>query len=192
MLTRRRVRPCVTIMTFRSSRAMFSLAKSRNMVAMNDVALLYTSSPDSPCGNLSGVSDMGSGSRRRGLVEKRQNNLRPSCSEVFFRQVGLTVSQPLHREDSKCKNMKNLRALSSRRKIRRLPVVKSTKSGSLCFGFDDTGQILEIPELLFRQTWLFSNPHDVIGVKRFDHTGQSLFIGRKATVPPTFHRGSPS
>ncbi len=31
---------------------MFSLAKSLNMVAMNDVARLYTSSPDSPCGNL--------------------------------------------------------------------------------------------------------------------------------------------
>lgn len=31
---------------------MFSFAKSLNMVAMKDVALLYTSRPDSPCGNL--------------------------------------------------------------------------------------------------------------------------------------------
>lgn len=31
---------------------MFSFAKSRNIVAMKDVALLYTSNPDSPCGNL--------------------------------------------------------------------------------------------------------------------------------------------
>lgn len=53
-LTKRRVRPCVMMITFRSSLAMFSLAKSLNMVAMNDVALLYTSNPDSPCGNLVG------------------------------------------------------------------------------------------------------------------------------------------
>ena len=31
---------------------MFWLAKSRNIVAMKDVALLYTSRPDSPSGNL--------------------------------------------------------------------------------------------------------------------------------------------
>ena len=48
------------MITLRSSLAIFSLAKSLNMVAMNDVALLYTSNPDSPCGNLIGWFDSSS------------------------------------------------------------------------------------------------------------------------------------
>ena len=55
-----------------------------------------------------------------------------------------------------------------------IPVVEPTESSSLRFRFDDTGKVLEVSELLFRQARLLSDSYDVIRVERFDHSSKSL------------------